>query len=160
MIIKDFLNNEWTCKCIGCSIGSGETMPPGGIIAETKNFVLHQDPEVPIKGFLIIASKEHIKSIAQLTQEEAAELFDLVYRARLAMNNIPDITEITIVQEERSGHFHLWLLPRYEWMKDKFENSLSSIRKIMSYSKENLKSKDNLEEVLLVVDKLKDAFKI
>lgn len=160
MIIKDFLNNEWTCKCIGCSIGSGEIMPPGGIIAETKNFVLHQDPEVPIKGFLIIASKEHIKSIAQLTQEEAAELFDLVYRARLAMNNIVDITEITIIQEERSGHFHLWLLPRYEWMKDKFENSLSSIREIMSYSKENLKSKDNLEEVLFVVDKLKDAFKI
>lgn len=160
MIIKDFLNNEWSCKCIGCSIGSGEIMPPGGIIAETKNFVLHQDPEVPIKGFLIIASKEHIKSIAQLTQEEAAELFDLVYRARLAMDNIPDITEITIIQEERSGHFHLWLLPRYEWMKDKFENSLSSIREIMNYSKENLKSKDNLEEVLFVVDKLKDAFKI
>lgn len=160
MIIKDFLNNEWTCKCIGCSIGSGEIIPPGGIIAETKNFVLHQDPEVPIKGFLIIASKEHIKSIAQLTQEEAAELFDLVYRARLAMNNIVDITEITIIQEERSGHFHLWLLPRYEWMKNKFENSLSCIREIMSYSKENLKSKDNLEEVLLVVDKLKDAFKI
>jgi diadenosine tetraphosphate (Ap4A) HIT family hydrolase len=71
MIIKDFINNEWSCKCIGCSIGSGEVVPPGGIITETKNFVLHQDPEVPIKGFLIIASKKHIQSISQITPEES-----------------------------------------------------------------------------------------
>jgi len=30
----------------------------------------------------------------------------------------------------------------------------------MNYSKENLKTKDNIEEVLFVVSKLKDAFKI
>jgi diadenosine tetraphosphate (Ap4A) HIT family hydrolase len=113
MIIKDFINNEWSCKCIGCSIGSGEAVPPGGIITETKNFVLHQDPEVPIKGFLIIASKKHIQSISQITLEESSELFDLVYRARLAMKNTADINEVTVIQEERSGHFHIWLLPRY-----------------------------------------------
>jgi len=28
----------------------------------------------------------------------------------------------------------------------------------MNYSKENLKTKDNIEEVLFVVNKLKDAF--
>jgi len=83
MIIKDFMNNEWNCECIGCSIGNGEIVPPGGIIADTKNFVLHQDPEVPIGGFLIIASKKHIKSISELSLEESTELFELVYRARL-----------------------------------------------------------------------------
>lgn len=160
MIIKDFINNEWSCKCIGCSIGSREVAPPGGIITETKNFVLHQDPEVPIKGFLIIASKRHIQSISQITQEESSELFDLVYRARLAMKNTGYINEVTVIQEERSGHFHIWLLPRYNWMTDKFGNSLSSIREMMNYSKENLKTKDNIEEVLFVVSKLKDAFKI
>lgn len=157
MIIKDFMNNEWTCNCIGCSIGNGEIVPPGGIITDTKNFVLHQDPEVPIKGFLIIATKRHIKSISELSQEESRELFDLVYEARIAMKDIVDIDEITIIQEERSGHFHIWLLPRYEWMNDKFVNSLSSIREIMSYSKENLKTKENIDEVLLVANKLKDA---
>ena len=158
MIIKDFIDNEWSCKCIGCSIGNGDAVPPGGIITETKNFVLHQDPEVPIKGFLIIASKKHIQSISQITPEESSELFDLVYRARLAMKNTGYINEVTVIQEERSGHFHLWLLPRYNWMTDKFGNSLSSIREMMNYSKENLKTKDNIEEVLFVVNKLKDAF--
>ncbi len=160
MIIKDFTNKEWTCKCIGCSIGNGEIVPPGGIIADTENFVLHQDPEVPIRGFLIIASKRHIKSISELSLEESTELFELVYRARLAMKNAVNINEVTIIQEERSGHFHIWLLPKYEWMTDKFDNSLSSIREIMNYSKENLKTKDNIEEILLVVSELKGAFKI
>ena len=87
------------------------------------------------------------------------ELFDLVYSARLAMKNITDIKEVTIIQEERSEHFHLWLLPTYEWMTDKFGNSLSSIREMMKYSKENLKTKENIEKVLLVVSKLKESFK-
>lgn len=160
MIIKDFTNNEWSCKCIGCSIGIGEVVPPGGIITETKNFIVHQDPEIPIKGFLIIASKKHIRSISQITPEESTELFDLVYRSRLAMKNTVDINEVTIIQEERSGHFHTWLLPRYNWMTDKFGNSLSSIREMMNYSKENLKTKDNIEEVLFAVSRLKDALEI
>ena len=159
MIIKDFTNKEWSGKCIGCSIGRGEIIPPGDIITQTKNFVLHQDPEVPIKGFLIITSKKHINSISQLTLEESTELFDLVYRARLAMKNIEDIREVTIIQEERSPHFHLWLLPRYEWMTGKFVNSLSSIREMMNYSKVNYKTKDNIEEVLLTVEKLMNVFK-
>lgn len=159
-MIKDFMSNEWSCKCIGCAIGSGQIIPPGGIITETKNFVLHQDPEVPVKGFLIIASKNHIRSISELTLEESSELFQLVYRARLAMKNIEDINEVTIIQEERSRHFHLWLLPRYEWMTNKFGNSLSNIREMMNYCKENLKTKDNIEEVLFVVSKLRHALKI
>jgi len=158
-MIRDILNNEWSCKCIGCSIGNGEVNPPGGLIAETKNFVLHQDPEVPIKGFLIIASKKHIQSIAQITPEEASELFDLIYRARLAMKATVGINEVSIIQEERSGHFHLWLLPRHEWMNDKFANSLSSIREMMNYAKENLKTKDNIDEIIFVVNKLKDDFR-
>jgi hypothetical protein len=45
-------------------------------------------------------------------------------------------------------------------MIDRFGNSLSTIREMMQYTKENLKAKDNIEEVLFVVSKLKDAFEI
>jgi diadenosine tetraphosphate (Ap4A) HIT family hydrolase len=155
MIFTDILNREWTCQCIGCAIASGEVLSPGGIIAETKNFRLDQDPEIPIKGFLIISSKSHIRSISQLSSEESRELFDLVYRARIALNNIADIKEVTIIQEERSGHFHLWLLPRYEWMNEQFTNSLSTVREIMAYSKNNLKSEENIENILLEVEKIR-----
>lgn len=155
MIFTDILNREWNCQCIGCAIASGEVAAPGGTIAETKNFILNQDPEIPIKGFLIIASKSHIKSISQFSSEQSQELFNLVYRARIALKSIEDIKEVTIIQEERSGHLHLWLLPRYEWMNEKFANSLSTVREIMTYSKNNLKSEENIASILSTVEKIK-----
>lgn len=158
MKFKDISNKTWECDCIGCAIGTSNVIPPGGIILSTDNFVLHEDPEIPIEGFLIIASKSHIKSIAELTLEESSELFNLVYKARMTQKNILGINEVTIIQEERSGHFHIWLLPRYDWMTEKFGNSLSNIRDITNYSRENLKTKDNVEKVLTSVNKLKDYF--
>ena len=156
MIIKDILDNEWQCNCIGCSISTGEVIPPGGIIRETENFILHQDPEIPIKGFLIIASKKHIKSISQLSFEESQELFDLVYKARRALESIDDIKEVSIIQEERSSHFHLWLLPRYQWMDDICINSLSTIREIMNYARENCKTTKYINEILMTVELIRE----
>lgn len=159
MIVKDILGKEWNCKCIGCSIGTGEITPPGEVIISTENFVLHQDPEIPIKGFLIIASKKHIKSISQLTLEESQELFDLVYRARRALTLIEDIKEVSIIQEERSGHFHLWLFPRYEWMYEKFKNSLSTVREILFYAKDKYKNEENITDILATVEIIRDYMK-
>ena len=98
-IVKDFLNNKWETHCIGCSIGAKEMVPLGGLIRETRNFCLHQDPEIPIKAFLVITAQKHISSISELSHEESRELFDLVYETRNVLKKIDDITEITIVQE-------------------------------------------------------------
>jgi diadenosine tetraphosphate (Ap4A) HIT family hydrolase len=157
-MVKDIFNKEWECGCLGCSIATGEVVPPGGIIAQTKNFVLHQDPEVPIKAFLIIGAKKHIKSITQLNQEEAQELFDLVYRARIALKGIEDIKEISIIQEESRGHFHLWLLPRYEWMNNIYSNSLSSIREMMVYMQNSHKTEENIKDILANIEFIKESF--
>ena len=159
MVVEDILGKEWNCKCIGCSIGNGEITPPGEIIMSTENFVIHQDPEIPIKAFLIIASKKHIKSISELTCEESQELFEVVYKTRMALKIIKDIKEVTIIQEERSGHFHLWLLPRYEWMDKKFANSLSTVREMLFYAKDNNKSEENIADILSTVDTIKNYMK-
>ena len=47
ILMSDIINN----KCTGCSVAKGEI---GTIIYETNTFVLNQDPEVPLKGFLVI----------------------------------------------------------------------------------------------------------
>lgn len=150
--MKDFMDNEWKSECIACEIGKGDIIPPGGIIKETENFFIQQDLEVPLKGFLIIASKKHLKSITQLTFDEATELTNLIYKARLALSKISDINEVVIIQEERSNHFHVWLFPRYNWMNELFENSLTDIRKIMQYAKLNMKNEKNIKEVLSTAD--------
>jgi diadenosine tetraphosphate (Ap4A) HIT family hydrolase len=149
------LNKKRAVGCIGCAIASKTYEPPGGLILETDNFVLHQDPVIPIKGFLIVASKKHIQSITQLNSEEARELFDLVYRARTAMSLISDIEEVTIIQEERSSHLHVWLFPRYEWMNTRFDRSLTSVREITKVAGKELQTVDNNKEVLTTVELIK-----
>lgn len=150
--MKDFMNKEWESNCIACEIGKGTIIPPGGVIKETENFFIQQDIEVPIKGFLIIGSKKHIKSISQLTLDEVTELTNLIYKSRIALNEISDINEVVIIQEERSNHFHVWLFPRYNWMDELFQNSLADIRKIMEYAKVNMKNEENIKEVLSTAD--------
>jgi diadenosine tetraphosphate (Ap4A) HIT family hydrolase len=157
MRIKDILDREWECTCLGCSIAARVIEPPGGFIIETDGFILHQDPEIPIKAFLIIASKQHIQSVAQLKPHEAQELFDLVYKARLAMESI-GIYEVTLIQEERSQHFHLWLLPRYEWMNHQFRNSLAIIREMFATIKEQHRTTEILGEILSTVELIKQNF--
>jgi diadenosine tetraphosphate (Ap4A) HIT family hydrolase len=157
--MKDFMNNEWKPECIACEIGKGNIIPPGGIIKETENFFIQQDLEIPLKGFLIIASKKHLKSITQLTLDEVTELANLLYKSRLALSEISDINEVVIIQEERSNHFHVWLFPKYNWMDELFENSLTDIRKIMQYVKLNMKNEKNIKEVLSTADFLRDIMK-
>lgn len=155
MSIIDILGREWTCECVGCSIGNSEIIPPGGIILETRNFVLHQDPEIPIKGFLIITAKKHIKSIKELNYNEAQELFDLVYKARMAQKSIKDIKEVSIIQEERSEHLHLWLFPRYKWMDEIFENSLKTVRDVMNYARENFSDESDTKTIINAVKQIR-----
>jgi diadenosine tetraphosphate (Ap4A) HIT family hydrolase len=157
--MKDFMDNEWKSKCIACEIGKGNIIPPGGIIKETENFFIQQDLEIPLKGFLIIASKKHLKSITQLTLDEVTELTNLLYKSRLALSEISDINEVVIIQEERSNHFHVWLFPKYDWMNELFENSLTDIRKIMQYIKLNMKNEKNIKEVLSTADFLRNIMK-
>jgi len=154
--MKDFMNNEWKSECIACEIGKGNIIPPGGIIYETDNFFIQQDLETPLKGFLVIVSKKHLKSIGQLSLDEVTELANLIYKSRLALNEINDIKEVVIIQEERSKHFHAWLFPRYNWMNDLFENSLTDIRKIMQYTKSNMNNEKNIKEVLSTADFLRN----
>jgi len=63
---------------------------------------------------------------------------------------------VVIIQEERSNHFHVWLFPRYNWMNELFENSLTDIRKIMQYVKLNMKNEENIKEVLSTADFLRN----
>ena len=155
MKVTDILNNHFEVECIGCAMADKSLSSVGGIIKETENFIVQQDLEVPIKGFLIIASKQHIKSIAELPKSQALEFFGLCHDARTALLSFGDIIECTLIQEERSRHFHFWILPRYKWMNDLFENSLSSIRPIMKYAKENLKTEQNIRDIKLCVERLK-----
>ena len=74
VITRDFLGNEWDIDCMGCAIGDGSMFVPGGLIQRTDYFCVHQDPLIPLTGFLVIASKRHIRSISEMGQTEYDEV--------------------------------------------------------------------------------------
>lgn len=151
------MSDEINKKCTGCSVVNGE-INREGFVHETRNFVLAQDAEVPLKGFLIIQSKKHINSIINFNQDERNELIELIYKTRIALEELNICREVTIVQEERSKHFHIWLFPYYDWMKEKFGKGIKYLRDINDYVIENATEQDK-EEVAEAIKKLKKYFK-
>jgi diadenosine tetraphosphate (Ap4A) HIT family hydrolase len=133
MISKDFLGNTWEFDCMGCAIARGLMQVPGGLIAQTGNFLVHQDPLIPLPGFLVIASRRHIRSIDAMTAAEYAEFASLLRQAQAAIKQVTQVEYLTLVQEEHSSHFHLWFFPWLPQVIKKYgEPSLAKIRTIMA----------------------------
>lgn len=147
------MSDEINKKCTGCSVVNGDVVPLGGIIYETENFVLAQDAEVPLKGFLIIQSRKHTNTIMDFNKKEQNELIELIYKTRIALEKLNVCKEVTIVQEERAKHFHIWLFPYYDWMKERFGKGIKYLRDINEYVIKNATEKDK-KEVLETVQRL------
>lgn len=151
---KDIMGNEIKSECIGCAIVRGEVNLPGGIIYDGKSIILAADPEIPIPGFLIITSKRHIQSFAELYTKERIEIVNTIALAEKAIKDLNIAETVTIVQEERSKHFHIWIFPNQEWMKEKFGYGLQYLREINSYAKQNASDED-IEKVINTADAVK-----
>ncbi len=152
---KDILGNEIKSECVGCAIVKGEIQLPGGVIYDGKSIILAADPEIPIPGFLIITSKRHIQSFSELSSEERAEIGDTIVLAERALQDLKIAETVTLVQEERSKHFHIWIFPNQEWMQEKFGYCLQCLREINSYAREN-KTDEDVRKVISVAEEIKE----
>lgn len=117
---------------------------PKETVFQTETFEIEQDREVPIPGFFIIAPYKSIKakrklhSITDFTDKEAQELLNLIRCIRSGMRKVLNIEEVYFFQNEDSEHgFHLWIFPRYEWMK-KIGIKIQSVRPIINYAIKNM----------------------
>ena len=152
------IQKKQVSNCFGCSIQNGDYKVPGGFLYSGRHFNIVQDPCVPIPGFLVVNSKRHITGIAQFTPPEIKEFAGIVYIARKAMLEALGLKTAYLVQEERSCHFHLWILPKYDWM-GKFNPGISSARKIMTYAAEHLTTKRDQDNLAKSIRNLKKYFK-
>lgn len=106
---------------------------PGGFIQRTQHFCVHQDPLIPLDGFLVIASRRHIRSISEMRDAEYEEFSKLVRDVQLAIKEVTKVEHLTMVQEESSIHFHLWFFPWTQRVIERYgQPSLTKIREIMA----------------------------
>lgn len=133
MKTKDFLGQEWDIECMGCAIRDQSMTVPGGFVKKTQHFCVHQDPLIPLPGFLVIASTRHIQSIVEMDSIEYDEFAKLIRDVHKAIKKVARVEYLTLVQEESSAHFHLWFFPWTQEVIDQYGNpSLTKIREIMA----------------------------
>jgi len=158
--IKDISGKNVKVDCIACAIQSKKMDLPVKRIFETEHFVVEQDFEYPIEGFLILVSKRHIHSISDFNDFEEREFLNILKRSRKVMREVLGVKNITIIQEEDSStsHFHVWLFPWYDWMKKEVGSKLKDIKEIMKYSKKNFTTKEHLDKMNKISIEMKKAF--
>lgn len=136
-----------TDACLSCDLISGAKQTLGGTILETKFFHAHQDFAYPITGLVILAAKRHFYCMDELSVEEADEFMSTIRRLRSAQRTALAIEHVYyFYNEDTSHHFHLWMVPRYDWMRQ-FGKSVQAVRPSLIYAREHMATAENLAEV-------------
>lgn len=156
--IQNYRGETTNVGCLGCAREDGTTERIGTVLT-TEYFDVHQDFEVPIPGFMILASRRHFESIDQLTPDELTDFTSVLMRSRQAMRKALGIDTVYLFQnEDTAHHFHMWLFPRYPWMTEQFGVKIESVRPIMQYAKEHLMTPENIARIEKDVATLKEFF--
>ena len=86
------------------------------------------------------------------------EVGNVIAHAERALKELGAIKEVTLVQEERSKHLHIWIFPTYDWMTEKFGKGITYLRYISVYAQENVNDNE-IQNILEVIEKVKQYFK-
>lgn len=105
-------------RCPACAEMAGETSAPGGVVFENGSwFVSHHTGLYTDPGELIVKSRRHCESLAELTREEGESLGPVLRSAIQAMDRVVVAERIYAVSfNERLRHVHFLLLPRTRGM--------------------------------------------
>lgn len=153
----NIFGEEIEFNCMGCDIAEHRLIPPGGYVYEDDFINVSADPEIPIKGFMVLGINKHIKSINDMTNYERNSIISVLNKTVEIIKKVNISKEVLIIQEERSSHFHIWIVPISDWMK-KFGNSVINIKEMINYSKENF-NEEQKKELLKAIEDIKNEFK-
>lgn len=144
-------------NCLSCAIVRGERPTLGGTIAETAAFHAHQDVAYPIPGLVIVASRRHVKALDELSDAEAAEFIAFVRKIRARQREVLGIDCVYyFYNEDTSHHFHMWMVPRYDWMTQ-FGRSVESLRPVLLHARDHMNSPEAFAEVARCATALRNA---
>lgn len=144
-------------ECLSCALTGGLVEPTGGVIYEDEYFHAHQDVAYPIPGLVILASKRHFYCMDELNVDESHRYIQLLRKIREAQRTELGIEYVYyFYNEDTSHHFHLWMVPRYDWMKQ-FGNSVESLRPILLHARNSMNDGESIKYVINCIEKLRKA---
>ena len=82
---------------------------------------------------------------------------NVITYAEKALKELNIVNEVTLVQEERSKHLHIWIFPNYNWMTEKLGKGITYLREISEYAQRTVND-EKIKEVLDVSQKVRKYF--
>lgn len=155
--VIDIFGKEIEFECMGCDIANHKLIPPGGYVYEDNFINISADPEIPIKGFMVLGINKHIKSLNEMTSTERFNVVETLNKTIEVIKKSDIAKEVLLIQEEKASHFHIWIVPIHDWM-DKFGRNVRNIKEIINYAKQNF-NEDQKVELLQAIEKIKIEFK-
>ena len=64
-----------------------------------------------------------------------------------------------VFEEKENRHLHVWIMPRYDWMKEINNDIIDNIGAIFAYAKENLRLEENYKKIEKITSIIKENLK-
>lgn len=145
--------------CPGCAYANHEFTLPCGMAYENERFTLSQDWELPISGFMVVSPKRCIEKFSELSEEEKIEIFKIVDTTILILRKNGICERFNVLFEEKENrHFHIWIMPREEWMTNLVGDISDNIGDIFAYAKSHFRTEENYRKIEEITTIVKTAF--
>lgn len=151
--VTNFMNQEMIFEgCKSCAIGNHMiTNLPGGYLYEDDFINVTIDPEVPIRGFIVIGINKHVATTTMLTRDERIQIEDITNKVKLALENLGE-KNILLFEDGFSEHYRRWIIPSDDWMFQFGRGK--NLKQITTYAKKNMTDKQK-NDFLLFANKVK-----
>lgn len=152
----NILGDEIIFDCQGCDCANHKIIPSGGYVYEDDFINVAADYEVPIPGFMIIGINKHYSSLNQMSKQERIKVIEILNKTVQIVKDVCSVKDVVIIQEEKSNHFHIWVLPNYDWLI-KFGKGSYGIKEKFEYAKSRC-NLENINDCLEKTKKIREKF--
>lgn len=117
LVSKNFLGQDMEFYgCKSCAISNHEITNIIGDYIYDDGFVnVIADPEVPIKGFLVVGIKPHVAKLTELSKDERSHIFEVVNKIEVCMSSLGEDSVLKF-EDGYGSHWRQWILPaNYEY---------------------------------------------
>ena len=105
---------------------------------------------------LLINICDFLHNEYEMTKDERINVIESLNDSINAIKKAKVAEEVLLIQEEKADHFHIWIVPTHEWMKD-IGRSVRNIKKFVDYAKEHFGEKEK-EELLKAIEDIKEVY--
>lgn len=154
--VTNFMDEEMLFDgCKSCAIANHTISNiPGGYIYEDNLVNVTIDPEIPIKGFIVIGVKRHVAKTTMMTYEERMAIEKITHVSKCCLEKL-GAKNILLFEDGFSEHYRRWIIQVSDWM---FEYGRGkNLKQITMFAKNNTPYDEKIE-ILKYAEMIKKYF--